>query len=55
MWNEYAYSVADEKWGRWFQRAVRLPTEHLEVQLAFRATLDPVVWGAGTSEGSAMP
>ncbi|MCC3769384.1 helix-turn-helix domain-containing protein [Streptomyces sp. UNOC14_S4] len=49
VWIEYAYSVGDEKWGRWFQRAVRLPTEHLEVQLAFPATLDPVVWGTETS------
>ncbi|WP_372411485.1 hypothetical protein [Streptomyces luteireticuli] len=37
------------KHGRWFQRAVRLPTEHLEVQLAFPAVLDPVVWGTETS------
>nr|BFD88503.1 hypothetical protein StreXyl84_79040 [Streptomyces sp. Xyl84] len=49
VWIEYAYSVGDEKWGRWFQRAVRLPTEHLEVTLAFPAALDPVVWGTETS------
>ena len=49
VWIEYAYTVADTKWGRWFQRAVRLPTEHLQVQLAFPAVLDPVVWGAETS------
>lgn len=49
VWIEYAYSVGDEKWGRWFQRAVRLPTEHLEVQLAFPVDLDPVVWGTETS------
>ncbi|MFC8520733.1 hypothetical protein [Streptomyces sp. NPDC057257] len=45
------------KWGRWFQRAVRLPTEHLEVELAFPDTLDPVVWGTETSmsaEASAL-
>ncbi|MFG2794680.1 hypothetical protein [Streptomyces sp. NPDC048419] len=46
---QYAYSVGDDKWGRWFQRAVRLPTKHLEVQLAFPAALDPVVWGTETS------
>lgn len=49
VWIEYAYSVGDQTWGRWFQRAVRLPTEHLEVQLAFPAALDPVVWGTETS------
>jgi hypothetical protein len=49
VWIEYAYSVSDIKWGRWFQRAVRLPTEHLQVQLAFPARLDPVVWGTETS------
>lgn len=49
VWIEYVYSVSDEKWGRWFQRAVRLPTEHLEVQLAFPVALDPVVWGTETS------
>ena len=49
VWIEYAYTVSDEKWGNWFQRAVRLPTEQLEVQLAFPAALDPVVWGTETS------
>ncbi|MGW1464552.1 helix-turn-helix domain-containing protein [Streptomyces sp. NPDC002308] len=49
VWIEYAYSVGEEKWGRWFQRAVRLPTEHLAVELAFPAALDPAVWGTETS------
>ncbi|MEV6673185.1 helix-turn-helix transcriptional regulator [Streptomyces sp. NPDC051162] len=49
VWIEYAYSVSDHKWGRWFQRAVRLPTEHLEVQLAFPVMLDAMVWGTETS------
>ncbi|WP_316528104.1 hypothetical protein [Kitasatospora brasiliensis] len=49
MWIEYAYSIGEEKWGRWFQRAVRLPTAHLEVELAFPAELDPAVWGTETS------
>ncbi|WP_241846998.1 hypothetical protein [Streptomyces sp. CB02414] len=31
------------------QRAVRLPTGHLEVELAFPAALDPAVWGTVTS------
>ncbi|MFI1183109.1 helix-turn-helix domain-containing protein [Streptomyces sp. NPDC020799] len=49
VWIEYAYSVSDHKWGRWFQRAVRLPTEHLEVQLVFPVMLDAMVWGTETS------
>ncbi|MFG2916409.1 multiprotein-bridging factor 1 family protein [Kitasatospora sp. NPDC048298] len=48
-WIEYAYSVGADKWGHWFQRAVRLPTEHLVVRLDFPADLDPVVWGTETS------
>ncbi|WP_232794963.1 hypothetical protein [Kitasatospora sp. NRRL B-11411] len=48
-WIEYAYSVTEGKWGHWFQRAVRLPTEHLLVRLDFPAGLDPVVWGTETS------
>ncbi|MFK0296317.1 multiprotein-bridging factor 1 family protein [Streptomyces sp. NPDC090442] len=49
VWIEYAYTVGDDKWGNWFQRAVRLPTEQLEVQLVFPDALDPVVWGTETS------
>jgi transcriptional regulator with XRE-family HTH domain len=48
-WIEYSYSVSDAKWGRWFQRAVRLPTQHLSVQLIFPTTLTPIVWGTETS------
>ncbi|GAB7049170.1 peptide deformylase [Catenuloplanes indicus] len=46
---EYGYSVAEEKWGQWFQRAVRLPTRQLTVRLDFPAALDPTVWGEETS------
>jgi transcriptional regulator with XRE-family HTH domain len=49
VWIEYVYRIGDDKWGRWFQRAVRLPTAHLEVSMAFPADLDPVVWGLETS------
>ncbi|MFD8064192.1 multiprotein-bridging factor 1 family protein [Streptomyces cyaneofuscatus] len=49
VWIEYAYSVGEEKWGRWFQRAVRLPTENLTVELVFPARFDPAVWGTETS------
>ncbi|MGH8934093.1 MAG: peptide deformylase [Egibacteraceae bacterium] len=48
-WIEYAYTVGDDKWGLWFQRAVRLPTTHLSVQLSFPTALEPVVWGTETS------
>jgi len=41
----YSYVVDDGRWCPWFQRAVRLPTSHLSVDLIFPAALDPVVWG----------
>lgn len=46
---EYAYSVGEDKWGHWFQRAVRLPTRRLSVHLDFPTELSPVVWGVETS------
>ncbi|TDC69677.1 XRE family transcriptional regulator, partial [Micromonospora sp. KC606] len=46
---EYSYQVGREKWGLWFQRAVRLPTRHLAVRLDLPAALDPRVWGVETS------
>jgi hypothetical protein len=46
---EYGYRVSEDKWGRWFQRAVRLPTEQLRVQLDFPDDLVPMVWGSETS------
>jgi peptide deformylase len=45
----YSYTVDDGRWGPWFQRAVRLPTRRLSVELVFPAVLDPVVWGTETS------
>jgi peptide deformylase len=48
-WIEYSYTVRDDKWGTWFQRAVRLPTERLSVRLNFPAELDPAVWGTETT------
>lgn len=48
-WLEYSYTVGDDKWGSWFQRAVRLPTQRLGVRLDFPAELDPVVWGTETT------
>lgn len=48
-WIEYEYTVRDEHWGHWFQRAVRLPTKRLSVCLDFPAELKPAVWGLQTS------
>ncbi|WP_416969367.1 peptide deformylase [Streptomyces sp. 4F14] len=45
----YSYTVGADKWGSWFQRAVRLPTQRLSVQLAFPAGSEPEVWGTETS------
>jgi peptide deformylase len=48
-WIEYTYTVGDDKWGTWFQRAVRLPTKRLSVRLVFPAELDPIAWGMETT------
>lgn len=46
---EYAYCVGHDKWGPWFQRAVRLPTRQMAVRLDLPAAVDPQVWGVETS------
>lgn len=46
---EYAYTVGDDKWGHWFQRAVRLHTIQLSVRLIFPTELAASVWGTETS------
>ncbi|WP_018639800.1 peptide deformylase [Parafrankia elaeagni] len=46
---EYSYRVSDDRWGPWFQRAVRVPTRSLSVRLDFPADVDPIVWGMETS------
>lgn len=46
---EYAYTVGEDKWGHWFQRAVRLPTNKITVRLDFPDDLRPAVWGMETS------
>ncbi|MFI8281320.1 peptide deformylase [Streptomyces sp. NPDC085929] len=45
----YWYTVSGDKWGPWFQRAVRVPTSELSVTLAFPTALEPTVWGTETS------
>jgi transcriptional regulator with XRE-family HTH domain len=46
---EYSYAVSETQWGTWFERAVRLPTRRLVVQMRFPTGLDPQVWGVETS------
>jgi len=46
---EYSYAVSSQQWGTWFERAVRLPTRRLVVQMRFPSGLDPQVWGVETS------
>ena len=46
---EYHYTVGEDKWGHWFQRAVRLPTRQLTVRIDMPAGLRPVVWGLESS------
>jgi peptide deformylase len=48
----YSYRVGADKWGPWFQRAVRLPTRRLTVRLDFPVGLGPVVWGVESSLSS---
>src|SRR4051812_48159098 len=52
---EYAYTVGEEKWGQWFQRAVRLPTRSLTVRLDFPVEFEPTVWGVETSLAAEVP
>lgn len=46
---EYGYTVHEQLWGQWFQRAVRLPTGRLVVRLDLPTPPDPQVWGVETS------
>jgi peptide deformylase len=48
-WIEYSYTVGADKWGPWWQRAIRLPTRRLSLTLAIPADLEPAVWGMETS------
>jgi peptide deformylase len=51
----YAYTVGEEKWGQWFQRAVRLPTRSLTVRLNFPESFEPQVWGVEASLAAEVP
>lgn len=48
-WIEYVYAVCADKWGPWWQRAIRLPTRRVSMVLDFPAELQPAVWGMETS------
>ena len=51
----YTYRVGDTKWGQWFERQVRLPTERLSVELRFPTAYRPAVWGTHISLTSDAP
>jgi transcriptional regulator with XRE-family HTH domain len=46
---EYGYRVGAAKWGNGFQRAIRLPTRDLEVELDFATRDEPSVWATVSS------
>ncbi|HEV2954175.1 MAG TPA: helix-turn-helix transcriptional regulator [Candidatus Dormibacteraeota bacterium] len=46
---EYSYTVAEAKWGQWFQRAIRWPTHRLGMRLDFPRSVAPALWGTETS------
>jgi peptide deformylase len=48
-WIAYSYTVSADKWGPWWQRAIRLPTRRLQIRLDLPAGLEPAVWGMETS------
>lgn len=48
-WIDYVYTVQAHKWGPWWGRAIRLPTNQLSMTLTLPARYEPVVWGIATS------
>ncbi|MEU0522017.1 peptide deformylase [Streptosporangium sp. NPDC006007] len=46
---EYVYTVSKDKWGAWWTRAIRLPTNLLNMTLDFPSEMHPIVWGIETS------
>jgi hypothetical protein len=41
----YSFHVKEDKWGPWFQRAIRVRTVKLSIRLDLPADRDPNVWG----------
>lgn len=53
---DYGYRVPELKFGPWFQRAIRLPTREIAMELDFPTTMEPVVWGTvGSLTGEGVP
>lgn len=51
----YAYQVGEAKWGQWFERQVRLPTQRLSVELRFPTGYQAAVWGTHISLSNDAP
>lgn len=51
----YSYRVSAEQWGPYFQRAVRLLTRRLSIEVTFPASLQPSVWGVEASFSAESP
>jgi transcriptional regulator with XRE-family HTH domain len=49
----YTYRVSDRKWGPFFQRAIRLPTARLSIQVTLPSDLYPAITATETSMTSA--
>lgn len=45
----YSYRVTSAKWGQWFEREIRMPTQRLSVCMRFPAAASAVVWGTHSS------
>jgi hypothetical protein len=41
--------VGSDKWGPWWQRAIRLPTRRLSLTVDLPTELQPSIWGVETS------
>jgi len=41
---KYSYRVPTLLWGRWFQRAIRIPTDELVIRLRIPTKSEPVAW-----------
>lgn len=53
---EYGYRVSDLKFGPWFQRAIRLPTRELAIELDFPTASESPIWGTVSSlTGEGIP
>lgn len=51
----YGFSVEETKWGPWFERAIRIPTEDLAVSLDFPRSAAAIVWGTEITLTADLP